>query len=206
MEMDGWAERLKKCGVAFKETRLVQPRAVWLGAIGVLLLLCGGLFDGSWTAPAARQEEAPRAANLPQTAAPAGEAASEERALEEKLAALLSKVRGAGRVSVSVTLADGGAQRHAENTTKETKTVEEKDTSGGVRTTSESKESVQVLLRKDSGADRPVTVMRTRPQVQGVLVVAEGAGDSAVKARLTEAVRTGLGVASYKIEVLPQGR
>lgn len=203
--MDGWTERWKKCGAVLRETRLAQPRAVWLGAIGVLLLVCGGLFDGSWTAPATRQEQAPQAA-LPQVAAPAGEAAAEERALEEKLAALLSKVRGAGHVSVSVTLADDGAQRHAANTMKETKTVEEKDTSGGVRTTSESKESVQVLLRKDSGADRPVSVLKTRPRVQGVLVVAEGASDSAVKARLTEAVRTGLGVASHKIEVLPQGR
>lgn len=127
-----------------------------------------------------------------------------EEALEAKLANLLSQVKGAGAVAVSVTLESGTAQEYAKNTVRESRTTQERDTAGGVRTTIETKESEQVLLSRENGTDRPVMVKETKPAVKGVLVIAEGAGDSAVKASLTRAVEAGLGIPPYKITVLPQ--
>ena len=47
-------------------------------------------------------------------------------------------------------------------------------------------------------------VREYKPEIKGVLIVAEGANDSTVKASLTRAVELGLGIAPYKITVLPQ--
>jgi stage III sporulation protein AG len=113
-------------------------------------------------------------------------------------------VKGAGAVAVSVTLENGSAQEYAKNSVKESRTVQERDTAGGVRTTTETKESEQVLLSKENGVDRPVMVREVKPVIKGVLVIAEGAQDSVVKANLTRAVEAGLGVPAYKIQVLPQ--
>ena len=107
-------------------------------------------------------------------------------------------------VDVNITWENSSTQEHAKNVTKESKTIQEKDTTGGVRSTTETKESEQILVGKENGVDRPVIVREIKPMVKGVLVIAEGAYDSNVKASLTKAVESGLGIPSYKITVLAQ--
>jgi len=172
-------------------------RLIWLGVLGILLLAVGGIYE-----PFVSQPEQYVSTETAKTTPAINH--SYEQALESKLANLLAQIRGAGAVSVSITLDNGGIQEHAKNVTKETRTVQEKDTSGGIRTTTETKESESLLLSKENGADRPVMVREYKPEIKGVLIVAEGAHDSAVKASLTKAVESGLGIAPYKITVLPQ--
>lgn len=208
--MNDWLDKLKNFQQEFlsslKKTNILNTRIVWLGVIGVLLLVFGSVFDGNMLKSSmidevpAKQEKSRESAALPAMGA------NDEKFLEEKIAHLLSSVKGAGNVMASVTLEGSARQEHAKNITKESKVVEEKDTSGGIRTTSESKESEQVLLSKESGTDKPVMVSESKARIKGVLIVAEGANDSVVKANLTKAVETGLGIASYKITVLPQGK
>ncbi|MCX7781026.1 MAG: hypothetical protein N2491_08975 [Negativicutes bacterium] len=174
---------------------VLSIKLVLIGALGVLLLVAGGVFDYQSSKLPATVTEIPKQAPTVSR--------NYEEALEAKMANLLSQVHGAGTVSVSITLEGGGAVEHAKNVVKEVKTIQERDTGGGTRTTTETKESEQILVSKENGADRPVMVRDYKPVIKGVLVVAEGGADSTVKANLTRAVETGLGVPSYKITVLP---
>ncbi|HWR45206.1 hypothetical protein [Sporomusa sp.] len=196
--LKGWLSGAKKVvpGQLLKDG-VINARLIWLGLLGIMLLVVGGVYEPFSAKP---QQYIPT-----ETAkvAPAVSRSYEE-ALESKLSNLLAQIKGAGAVSVSVILETGGMQEHAKNITKETKTVQEKDNAGGIRTTTETKESEQVLLSKENGADRPVMVREYKPVIKGVLIVAEGAYDSTVKANLTRAVESGLGIPSYKITVLPQ--
>lgn len=171
-------------------------RLVVLAAVGVLLVAVGGFFD-------LNREKPGTTASEPQSAVAAVQPSSEE-ALENKLVALLSKVKGAGSVAVQVTLETGETTDLAKNNTKESRTIQEKDPSGTIRTTTEVKNSEQILLAKENNGDKPIVLKKAKPVVKGVLVLAEGAGDSTVKANLTQAVETGLGIAAYKVTVLPQ--
>ena len=181
-------------GKLFKDG-IVNAKLMILGSLGVFLLILGGVFDAQPVPNKGGISETPKVAPA------AGR--SYEEALEGKLAHLLSQVRGAGAVSVNIILESTGSIEHAKNIVRETKTIQEKDQSGGLRTTTEAKESEQVLMSKEGGADRPVMVREYKPVIKGVLVVADGAQDSMVKANLTRAVETGLGIPSYKITVLP---
>lgn len=185
-----WPQQLLKDGV-------INTRLIWLGILGVILLLSGGILDrlSSKTSPDIPTEIVKN--NTPINR-------SYEDALEEKMTIILSKVKGAGAVAVTITLENSSIQEHAKNITKESKVTQEKDTGGGIRTTTETKESEQVLLSKENGVDRPVIVQEIRPMIKGVLVIADGAYDSAVKANLTKAVEAGLGIPPYKITVLAQ--
>lgn len=185
-----WPLRLFREGV-------LSPRLVLLGLVGLFLLTAGSLFD---SLPERKAAPAPQEA----ARSPAAVARSYEEALEGKLANLLSQVKGAGAVAVSITLDSGSSQEFAKNLTKENRVIQERDNGGGLRTTTETKENEQVLLSRENGVDRPVMVREIKPAVKGVLVIAEGAGDSAVKANLTRAVEAGLGVPAYRITVLPQ--
>jgi stage III sporulation protein AG len=179
---------------------VVNTKLILLGVLGAFLLLAGGLFDNSSLKPRSQ---------VPNDAAKEAPAAviqnrSYEEALEAKMSNVLSQVKGAGAVSVSITLDSSSVREHEKNVVKENKTVQEKDVSGGTRITTEAKETEQVLLSKENGADKPVMVREVKPAIKGVLVIAEGAYDSTVKTNLTKAVETGLGIPMYKITVLPQ--
>lgn len=171
-------------------------RLILLGILGALLLLTGNLVGQSPAVP----KTAPLTENNSQPVV----APSYEQALESKLANLLSQVKGAGPVEVSVTLDTGPSQEYAQDVTRENRVILEKDNNGGLRTTTETKETDQIILGKDNGVDRPIIVRETKPEIKGVLVIAAGAQDSTVKANLTWAVEAGLGIPAYKISVLPQ--
>lgn len=185
-----WPEQLLKNGV-------INTKLILLGTLGVILLLSGGMLDRLSPKPSTEVPAEISKSTLPLSS-------SYEEVLEGKLANLLSKVKGAGAVNVNITLENGSTQEHAKNVVKESKVIQEKDTSGGVRTTTETKESEQILVGKENGVDRPVVVREVKPLIKGVLVIAEGAYDSTVKANLTKAVETGLGIPPYKITVLAQ--
>lgn len=186
-----WPSKLIKEGA-------LNTKLVMLGILGIVLLLIGGVFDGQ---TGKKITETP---SETVKSAPVQSSRSYEEILEAKLSNILSQVRGAGAVSVNVMLESSSTQEHAKNLVKETKTIQEKDTAGGLRTTTETKENQQILVGKENGTDKPVMVREIKPPIKGVLVIAEGAYDSNVKANLTKAVEAGLGIPSYKITVLPQ--
>ena len=178
---------------------VINMKLIMIALLGVALLVAGGLLNQEPV------RNLSHSANDSLRSAPAPLAnRSYEEGLEAKLANLLSQVKGAGSVAVSITLDYSATQEHAKNLVRESKITQEKYNGGGTRTTTETKESDHILMSKESGADKPVMVRETKPVIKGVLVVADGAYDSSVKANLSKAVEVGLGVPPHKITVLPQ--
>ncbi len=112
--------------------------------------------------------------------------------IEEEIEAILSKIKGAGRVDVMVTLADEGTTYYAQNeraqNTDDEKTVEK-----------------NYVLSKSSNTEGPLVIKKTTPAVSGILVCAEGAGNPQVKSDIISATSALLGVKSHRIEVLERG-
>ena len=148
-----WPSKLIKKGA-------VNTKLVLLGVVGILLLLLGGAFDAQTDKKTETPGEIGKAIPIPSVSR------SYEEALEVKLSNLLSQVRGAGSVAVSVTLETSVTYDHAKNLVKETKMIQEKDPAGGVRTTTETKENQQILLGKENGADKPVMVREIKPPIK----------------------------------------
>ena len=186
-----WPSKLIRDGV-------INMKLISIGILGVVLLVAGGLLDRQ---PVKIPVEVPRDSSKQN---PSTLNRSYEEALEGKLANLLSQIKGAGSVAVSITLDTSASQEHAKNVIRESKIMQEKDNGGGTRTTTETKESEQILMSKENGTDHPIIVRETKPVIKGVLVIADGAHDSSVKVNLTKAVEAGFGVSPYRITVLPQ--
>jgi len=198
--MNGFGDLLaatrKKWGAKLGKNGLFNLRLVLLGILGIALLLISGFFDSTDVTPKTVVEQ--EAVKNPPVVA-----GNYEATLEAKMVNILSQVKGAGAVAVSITLENGESREYAEDISKESRVIQEKDSNGGLRTTTETKDSEQVIFSKENGNDQPVIVQETKPEIKGVLVIAEGAQDSTVKANLTWAVEAGLGVPAYKISVLP---
>ncbi len=120
-----------------------------------------------------------------------------EKELEKRLEEILGKVSGVGDVSVMVVYSTGGEKTLAYETNEETRET----TSGQEEKDTQEKKQTQAVLEGDA----PVIVKETYPEIQGVIVAAEGAGDAKLKLDIMEAVKTVLGIDSYKVKVLKKG-
>lgn len=187
--------------VGLKGLRLSNGvRLVLLAALGVLLLAVASLVTpGRPTQTGVRTEK--------EGGVPAVDdaLATLEKQMAREAEYLLSRVAGAGRVAVSVRLRSGPGASYLGDRTVSHRTTEEKDTAGGTRTITERNESVQTVMarRTGSGNEGPVVSRLEGAQVDGVVVVAEGAADSRVKADIARAVEVMFGVPAHRISVLP---
>ena len=112
---------------------------------------------------------------------------SEEYAeyLENKLELVLAKVKGAGNVSVAITLEQGFEYVYA--------TEEETRTSGGG----------QVTTRTPVMVDgKPVLEKKVYPKIKGVIVTSSGGGNITVKMNLLSALLTAVEVEGENVIIL----
>lgn len=125
--------------------------------------------------------------------------------LEEKLANTLSKVNGAGQVEVMVTLKSSSEKVVEKDAASESESIQESDSQGGSRSTlnSTSSESTVYAGESDSGSSgEPYVTKELTPQVEGVVIIAEG-GDNAVTVQnITEAVQALFEIDTHKIKVM----
>jgi stage III sporulation protein AG len=124
------------------------------------------------------------------------------RRLETDLSSILSKIQDAGRVSVMITLECGAEIIPAKDESTSEKVTNEKDTSGGTRIINEKTTDDKVVFTAAQGGNsKPLIIKEINPEVKGVIVVAEGAKDSKVKLKISQAVQTVLDIPAYRVTV-----
>jgi stage III sporulation protein AG len=118
--------------------------------------------------------------------------------LASELENILSQVEGAGKVQVSLTLSSDGLKSYARNTKNERRETQEIDKSGGDRNIKEDNQTSDIAV--SGGA--ALLVEDSAPEVIGVLVVADGAGNGHVKEKLTNATITLLNISPHQVRVV----
>lgn len=119
--------------------------------------------------------------------------------LEDKLVNILSELKGVGKVNVMVTLESTVEKVTVNNTTKITESTLEEDAEGGTRKVEREDLTREVLTKGND--DSLLVVKEIKPNVQGVIVMAEGAEDPLIKETLYEAVKTVLGIKGNKVQI-----
>lgn len=154
----------------------------------VILLLIGAYvaLDGIGTAADANQDvDTQPALN-----------ANSEADTEARLEATLSCIRGAGKVKVMICY-DTGAQIVPVMST-DTKTSISESNSGSSQTISET--NTESSSPASVGGET-VVITEKLPEVRGVIIIAEGAADPAVRIKLASAAQTVLGISADKVQV-----
>ncbi|HSW10588.1 MAG TPA: hypothetical protein VLK32_06760 [Bacillota bacterium] len=194
-------ERLLRMGL--KENQIeVLVRLTLLGLLGLALLR----FPGA--GPARLPDAAaPPAAGSDRADHTAGAGwRDEERTLEGELESVLSMVRGAGRVRVSIVLEATSERRFGKNVSEDVERTEERDADGGTRTVELISRTEEMVLARQGGEDQAVVVTLLRPRVTGAVVVVEGGADPRVRAEMSRALQALLGLAPHKIQILTMRR
>lgn len=128
---------------------------------------------------------------------------SYEVEMEKRLKAILKKMQGVGEVEVMITTTYGKEIILAQDMTSHTSSTLEEDTDGGSREVSNYEDQTKVVMQNlnVTSGNEPVVVKEKQPEIQGVLIIAQGAGHSAVKQAISQSAQTLLGIPAHRVTV-----
>ena len=110
---------------------------------------------------------------------------------------------GAGKVQVMITVSDTGTEILEKDTEINAADLEETDDAGGRRKNTESGQREEAVYFRDAeGNEIPYVVQRKLPEVTGVVVIAEGAGNETVKENIIGAVGVLFNLNEHRIKVI----
>ncbi len=125
------------------------------------------------------------------------------KALEEKLIAILSTMDGVGEVSVMITLQSTYEEVLQKDTSSSVSEMLEDDGEGGSRSTYEMDSSgVTVYEKLSDGSNVPYIIKKNTPEIEGVLVVAQGGGNASICVDITSVIQALFGIEAHKIKVV----
>lgn len=123
--------------------------------------------------------------------------------LEKKLKKVLKKVEGIGDVEVMITLKSSKEVITLKDNPYRKETVTESDSVGGQRESEVMEEEEQsVLVTTKEGENVPYILKEIEPELEGVIVIAQGGGNSNIKNEIIEAVEVLFNIPVHKIKVM----
>lgn len=142
--------------------------------------------------------------NVP-TAVPTNAAAKTKdyvEELEERLEGLLTQVEGIGKVQVMITVTSTTERIVLKDGQEEWESSTEQDSEGGSRVKeNRAAEHETVLIDGESG-DVPYITKEIYPEIEGVVVIAQGSGTGTVDLDILAAVQVLFGVPAHKIKIM----
>lgn len=122
--------------------------------------------------------------------------------IERKLEDILEKIDGAGDVKVMITYQDSGTQVVEKDKNTSENSLEESDSTGGVRSTKEQQLQESTVYEEADAGNTPFVSKELLPKVEGILIVASGSDNQKVKQNISEAVLALFQVEAHRIKIV----
>lgn len=122
--------------------------------------------------------------------------------LEGRLETLLSGMQGVGKVQVMITCSATEEKVVEKDTPTSRSNTVEQDSTGGSRTVYDLESQETTVYITQSGTEEPYVIKTLLPTIEGVAIVAEGAGTGDVSKSITELVQALFGLEANKIKVV----
>lgn len=161
-----------------------KNRLVLLGLVGICLIFFSDLFAGGSNVPKTNEK-----AQYPDALPDVGK-------IEEKLAGMLERVEGVGKVHVMITLESSAETIYALDEQKDTKTSRHSEQETPDQ--ADSYKSEHIFMDSPQGK-RPLIETYLEPEIRGAAIVCEGGDDITVIKRITDLVSAVLGLATNRI-------
>ncbi|GAK12798.1 stage III sporulation protein AG [Geomicrobium sp. JCM 19039] len=127
-----------------------------------------------------------------------------EQAYSNQLAETLEKIDGLSNVEVVVNVKETESKVYEKDRSIRQQTTDEADTEGGNRTLDEGTQEETLVLVQQGSGEEPLLIRMEKPDVSGVLVVANGVESMQRKEWVIEAVTRTLDVDAHRVSVLPK--
>ena len=187
-----WLEKLKG-----REKLPKKNQILILLLAGILLLVI--VFPVPEHSSGQKEEETAETAE----AAAGLDTAQYQEYLEEKTARTLEEVEGVGKVSVMITLKSSSQKVIEKDRQSASQSTTEEDSEGGTRSsTDQSSTRTSIYEQNADGSQSPYVSKEMTPEIEGVVVIADGGDNAVVVQDITEAVQALFGVEAHKIKIM----
>ena len=181
----------KVLSVLFKKDKAVTIVVV-IGVIGIALIYLSTFFTSG------EKKEAPKPAEEVTVSA-----SDYEKQLEDRLAGVVAAITGETQPEIMVTLSSQSRFVYAtdeKNSTRDNDQYAE----GGITATENSNdnETSYIILKDADGAQYALKITEIEPEIKGVVVVSAYADNVLYREKITNAVKTALGISSAKVCVV----
>lgn len=123
--------------------------------------------------------------------------------LEGKIAGALEHVSGVGKTEIILTFASNGQKIVEKDQQSDSQKTAEADSAGGTRNSEDrSSERTSVYIQEADGSQTPYISEELLPEIQGVVVIAEGGDNAVVVKNITEAIQALFGLEAHKIKIM----
>ena len=123
--------------------------------------------------------------------------------MENKLKEVLKKVSGAGDVEVMITTKGTSEKIPLKDSSSTEESLDEEDGEGGSRTdNSAQRDESTVLVTNEDGNSVPYILQELEPEIEGVVVIAEGGDNAMIKRDIMQAVEVLFDVPAHKVIVM----
>ncbi|MFD2658376.1 stage III sporulation protein AG [Gracilibacillus thailandensis] len=212
--MPKWMEKfLSNLKMKDKKPTKMQYIAL-LVLIAVFILLISNLFssdqpDNELTDPprmmeSSSEDEKSETWNQSNTSDATSKIVDLEAAYESDLVQLLEKITGVSEVEVMVNLDATNERVYEKNLVIGSQITNESDQNGGTRKVDDETREQTVVIIRQGEQEKPLLVQTKKPEVRGVLVVADGVDNLDVKKWVLEAVSKVLDVPAHRVSVMPK--
>ncbi|RXM57177.1 stage III sporulation protein AG [Clostridium tetani] len=186
-----------------KGSKNIKANLLIVFLIGVLILVTSSFFKSSGTIG---KEEAEGNKEIEEVQ---GEVSikdinrNKEKQLGIELKQILEKTEGIGNVDVMLYFSEGEEQVPAFNINDSTNSTEETDNEGGRRKTTQKNNGNTVVTTNKGEKTEPLILKTKKPEITGVLIVAEGAENKLTEYRIKKAVINLFNIPENKVNVYP---
>jgi stage III sporulation protein AG len=122
--------------------------------------------------------------------------------LAKELEELLSTMEGAGQVKVMITLKASSEKVIEKEKSSSQSSSTEVDSQGGSRNTADISSSEETVYTEDGSVQSPFVKQIIYPEIEGVVVSAQGGGNASVNKNITEAIQALFGIEAHKIKII----
>lgn len=225
-KLSDWMKRVRELLTGVKERMGKKDLKRWLTRDNMIILVLSGVLVFIIAMPMESRDESkqggakqdgagasPFPAVQPEESGNAAEADGGQNAvmmdgeqylayLENRLTEALANVAGVGRVQVMITLKSSREAVVERETPVSRSATNETDSQGGSRVVSQVETGDSVVYRSEGTDSEPFVIKTLTPEIEGVLVVAEGAGSGTVNRTVTAIVQALFGVEAHKVSVV----
>ena len=207
--MEGkWGEWLKK----WKKDREEKGKIKWedVGFSRLIIIVLAGIFLLVLSLPQEESAKKEKRENQQEvSSAETGDANqiwnmvdSYAREQEQKVEEILAAVEGVGEVDVMVTMAASEEKVMLKDAENKQDTTQEQDDNGGSRIQTNSSLQEETILVQQEEGEVPYIVELQSPEIEGIVVVAQGAGTGKTDTEIIEAIVALFPIETHKIKVM----
>lgn len=103
------------------------------------------------------------------------DSANTQDTIEKRLEDILSNIDGVGKVKVLITYSESSEVVAMYNENSKNSQIEEKDSGGGTRTTTQTDTAKDIIYKEENGEKVPVTKKIVNPKIEGAIITSTGA-------------------------------